>query len=177
MVLSEWRGFHCQHRSDDFPTIAAIVERHRPTTVVELGTDEGGFAAFLADLIKPWGGRVATFDIKPKFRPELLTTFDNLIFVRGDVLSFNLVAAAMIQRDEAVLLYCDNGNKKREIELYTELLSPGSLLGVHDYGTEVDPEWCENFMQRHGFEPEGHIEMEKLRNEWYEPMTRFWVRR
>lgn len=175
MVLSEWRGFHCQHRSDDFPTIAAIVERHQPMTVVELGTDEGGFAAFLADLVAPWAGHVTTFDRERKFDPKLLSSTPNLSFVQGDVLMLNEKVVELVSRP-STLLYCDNGNKKREMQLYAPDLQAGSLLGVHDYDTEVAATWCEAFMQEHDFLPERHDEMEKLRNEWYAPMTRFWVR-
>jgi len=185
-VLSEHKGHHCQHRSDDFPTIAGIIALYKPKTVVELGTDEGGFSGWLADLVSPWGGVVHTFDIKPKFKPPLLRDFPNLIFHQADILSsLNLLVTTLLSGDfssaltaPTVLLYCDNGNKQREIELYAPFVPIGSLLATHDYNTEVMASWAEPFVARLGFVPEGHEKMEALRNEWYpEPMTRFWVRR
>lgn len=185
MMLSEHKGHHCQHRSDDFPDIAAIIKPHKPEVVVELGTDRGGFGAFLADLVAAWGGAVHTFDIEPKFQPSLLADFPNLRFYQADVLGTGPVGPAArhpevvsLIAQPRVLLYCDNGNKQREVELYAPLLQEGSLLGVHDYNTEIMAEWVEPFVAALGYEPEGHERMEALRNEWYpQPMSRFWVRR
>jgi cephalosporin hydroxylase len=177
-MLSKHKSHHCQHRSDDFPAIAGILSPHKPQIVVELGTDRGGFAAFLADLVRPWGGQVYTFDIEAKFLPSLLDEFRNLHFVQADVLAERHPAIVERVVQPGVLLYCDNGNKPREVELYAPLLPVGSLLGVHDYNTEIPADWVEPFVDSLGYEPEGHADMEALRNEWYpEPMSRFWVRR
>lgn len=183
-MLSAFNGHHCQHRSDDFPLIAEIVNAHRPKTIVELGTDGGGFAAFLASLAQEWGGQVATFDIEAKWQPRLLSEHKNLHFVKGDILQrdaggrphghpgvFELIT------EPHVMLYCDNGHKEDELALYAPLLGPWALLGVHDYGSEVRKDWCEAFLWGHDFAPYRHADFEALANEWYpEPMTRFWVR-
>jgi hypothetical protein len=42
-----------------------------------------------------------------------------------------------LKRPEKKLLYCDNGNKIKEINMYAQYLNPNDLLGVHDWGTEV----------------------------------------
>jgi cephalosporin hydroxylase len=176
-MLSIYRDFHCQHRSDDWPDMAAIIAPHEPQIVVELGTDRGGFAGWLADLVAPWDGQVFTFDIDAKFDPALLETFANLTFERADVLARPHPLVVDLVTQDHVLLYCDNGNKQREVELYAPLLRKGSLLGVHDYNSEILGEWVEPFVARLGFVPAGHERMEALRNEWYpEPMSRFWVR-
>lgn len=185
-MLSEYLGFTCQHRSDDFPIIVDILRERRPLLVIELGTDRGGFSALLADTIEAWCGIVMTFDIERKFPDSLLPKFPNLHFVLCDLLCdvsvsshyplLKFLVGGLCGTLEPVLLYCDNGNKVREIETYAPLLGAGSLLGVHDYGSEVPAEWCEAFVTSLGFEPEEHERMEALRNEWYEPMTRFWRR-
>jgi cephalosporin hydroxylase len=175
-MLSEFNGHHCQHRSDDFPVIAEILTPHRPQVVVELGTDEGGFSAFLADLVAPWGGHVTTFDREAKFAPHLLAT-KNLTFVLGDVLSAPHPEILSRIAQPGALLYCDNGHKVQEVSMYAEHLPLGGILGVHDYNTEIMGEWVEPFVADLGFAPLGHAAMEALRNEWYtEPMTRFWLR-
>lgn len=176
-MLSIHKEHHCQHRSDDFADIAAIVSPRRPRIVVELGTDEGGFAAWLADLAAPWGGEVHTFDILDKTKPSLRTAYPNLRLHVADVLAgVNADVAALVSQP-GVLLYCDNGNKPLEVELYAPLLAAGSLLGVHDYNSEIKGAWVEPHVAALGYAPEGHERMEALRNEWYpEPMTRFWRR-
>ena len=177
-MLSEHKGHHCQHRSDDFADIAAIIAPHKPQTVVELGSDEGGFSAWLADLVAPWGGVVYTFDIADKLKLGLTHDFPNLRFALADVLrAIHPTVAGLVSRP-SVLLYCDNGNKQREVELYAPLLQAGSLLGVHDYGTEIKAEWVEPHVAALGYTPDGHERMEALRNEWYpEPLTRLWLRK
>lgn len=178
-MLSECKGHHCQHRSDDFPSIADIISPHRPKIIVELGTDEGGFSGFLADLVAPWGGSVYTFDIKAKFSSSLLSDFHNLRFEQADVLTtaHRRVTDLVSHPGGTALLYCDNGNKQREVELYAPFLHVGSILGVHDYNTEIMESWVEPHVAALGYAKLGHAQMEALRNEWYkEPMTRFWLR-
>ena len=144
--------------------------------MVELGTDEGGFAAFLADLVRPWGGHVTSFDIAARWAPSLVR-IPNLTLVQGDVLVAGGNPDVRRLLVGGVLLYCDNGNKQREVELYAAHLPEGAILGVHDYNSEIMAEWVEPFVADLGFTPLGHDRMEALRNEWYpEPMTRFWFR-
>ena len=177
-MLSAHKGFTCQHRSDDFPIIVEILRLHRPMLAVELGTDRGGFASLLADTLASWGGHVVTLAKVPKFDRALLTAFPNLTFAQASVQPKRSNGVVSLLDRPFTLLYCDDGNKMREMELYAPTLWLGSLLGVHDYGSEVDSAWAESFVAGLGYEPEGHARMETLRNEWYpEPMTRFWVRR
>jgi hypothetical protein len=75
------------------------------------------------------------------------------------------------------LLYTDNGNKQRELELYVPLLGRRAMVGTHDYGTEVDPAWAESYMASQGFRPYRHAEFEALAYQDYPvSLTRFWVR-
>lgn len=176
-MLSEWRGITCQHRSDDFPLIIDVIERHRPVIVVELGTDNGGFAALLADVIKPWGGHCYSYDVETRADVRLIEGRDNLTLAHADVLTMRDASLARLLAQPSVLLYCDDGNKEREISLYAPLLAPGSMLGTHDYVDEVDPQWVEPFLADLGFTPYRHDEFAALANEWYpHSLTRFWKR-
>lgn len=35
------------------------------------------------------------------------------------------------------IVYCDGGNKPKEILTYAPLMRPGDLIAAHDYGTEI----------------------------------------
>ena len=37
------------------------------------------------------------------------------------------------------LLFCDNGNKRRELSEIASLLAPGDFVAVHDWGSEAGP--------------------------------------
>ena len=39
-----------------------------------------------------------------------------------------------------LVLFCDNGDKRRECEIYVPHLQSGDYLAVHDWGTEFCPE-------------------------------------
>jgi hypothetical protein len=178
-MLSEHAGYHCQHRSDDFPIIAEIIQAHQPLVAIELGTDKGGFAGFLADTLRPWHGHVHTFDHVKKYEDHLSQRFGNLTGHLADVLGqpFPFILELFRTYGARVLLYCDNGNKVQELQLYAPHVAVGGLVGVHDYGTEVPAAGAEELMAGLGYAQFGHDRMETLRNEWYpEPMTRFWKR-
>jgi cephalosporin hydroxylase len=176
MVLSSYDDHHCQHRSDDFPLIERVIRAHAPEIIVELGTDEGGFAAFLADLARDWNGVVYTVDRERKFHPSLLDRA-NLTFLHLDVLDHARSEIRDLLSRPRVLLYCDNGHKEREIMLYAPHLQIGSLLACHDYGTEVRPSWVEAHVNLLGFVTHHHEDFAALANEWYpHSLTRFWLR-
>lgn len=188
MVLSEWNSLRdstvpamtCQHRSDDFALIKGVFEVLQPKTVIELGTDAGGLAAFFADIVAPWGGLVYTYDIHRKFNPLLLGgAWPNIIFEEVDVLNNpGKVWARIAESEGPVLLYCDNGHKEKELELYAPWIEPGSVIGVHDFGTEVRPQFAYELLEdTHDMVPLCHEQFEALANEWYpHSLTRFWMK-
>ena len=62
-------------------------------------------------------------------------------FVRGDIIGKkSIILMSLVARPEKKLLYCDNGNKDREICYYGKLLNVGDVMGVHDWGLEVHPD-------------------------------------
>jgi hypothetical protein len=178
--------FEMQHRYEDRALIVDVIRQHRPAQAVELGTAKGGFAALLAVTLKAWGGRAYTVEKTPEagVTAALSSEFDNVVSIHGDALTREdaLLACydvlARILKEPGSFLYCDNGNKPREIELYAPLLGPRALLGTHDYWTEVDPKWVEPFLADLGYVPHRHPEFEALAHPVNYPasLTRFWTR-
>lgn len=184
-VLTSWRGIHLQHRWEDLTLIANVMAAHRPQCVVELGTCEGGFAAFLADTVRPWGGRVVTYDIADMGAHEVLRRLAAVVpnvevRVECDVLNDLHVFGEItnLLSEPHSMLYTDNGHKERELELYAPHLGPHALLGTHDYQDEVRPEWVEPYLAGHGYAPHRHDEFAALAHPEHYPvsMTRFWTR-
>jgi len=165
-VNGKWKGYNCKHVTSDFPTIAKmIITDLKPKIVVELGTGNGGVTSFFADTIKPWGGIVHTFDyIQFEGSKGLTTTYDNVIFYEEDCVHNgpNQKVIDVISNDN-VLLYCDNGKKELEIEYYSQYITKGSVIGCHDYDTEVDSIWIEDFLKKAGFNQFHHDILENLR--------------
>jgi cephalosporin hydroxylase len=195
-VRSTWQTpggpiFEMQHRSEDQVLIQHVLREMRPRRALELGTAGGGFTALLAETLGEWKGWVTTFDKfpEPGIRDRLLAQYQNLIVEDEDVLVDGGAPLIRAELEQAIpfaadptrtpiFLYCDNGHKQRELELYAPLMGPRALLGIHDYGTEVDPAWVEPFLKNLDFEPHRHAEFLALAHprDYPDSLTRFWIR-
>lgn len=178
-IQSEWEGYLAIHRWEDLPVIRQLIENIKPTWAVELGTAQGGFAAMLASVLDQWGGQVHSFDIfhDPGMLETMKERYKNLTLVNGDVLNENAQLKKLVTRAHG-LLYTDNGNKQRELELWVPCLMAPAMVGTHDYGTEIDPAWAEAFMASQGYQPYNHETMANLAHPEFYPvsLTRFWIK-
>jgi len=183
-IQCEWDGHIMIHRYEDLALIRSVLRDLAPERVVELGTAEGGFAAFLACTVIEWEGLVLSLD---KIAPDpgeaewFDRAYSNLCLMQADILEPTLETRATLEAWLArpySCLYADNGNKMKELEIYVPLMHDTALVGTHDYGTEVDPIWIEAFMERQGFRPHRHVEFAALAHPEFYPnsLTRFWVR-
>jgi hypothetical protein len=178
-IQSSWDGVIAIHRYEDLALIRQVVREREPARVVELGTAEGGFAAMLAATVVEWNGHVLTVDHQVLAdQGRLLALYDNLQFLTIDVLTEIVPSLAIILARPDSLLYTDNGNKQRELELYAPLMGPHATVGTHDYGTELNAEWAETFMTGLGYQPYRHEDFARLAHPEHYPdsLTRFWVR-
>lgn len=177
MVRGSWMGDECQHRPEDFPAILAVLRGYRPAVAIELGTGDGGFAALLADTMAEWAGQVHTLD---RVQLPTIPTRPNLTAHVVDLwVDTHVVPALLALAPQRTLLYCDDGDKERELALYAPLLRAGDLLGAHDYGTEVRPDYARMLLEEtFGFLPVAHATFAALASPSYpHSLTRFWVRR
>lgn len=123
-------------------------EREKPyEAIVELGTFEGGFSLYLDCQAQQRNLTFRTYDINKPARsiPG---------FVKLDLYARIAEIGEHLQRHEPVLLFCDGGNKPRELKTFSQFLTPDSTIVVHDWGTEMLPkdvpenvemiheEWC-----------------------------------
>lgn len=107
-----------------------ILDAHPDTKMlVEIGTGEGGFSRYLATQARFRGIDFATFDI---VQPEAEVPG----FKLGDVFEAPQAVGFFLDVGPAIL-FCDGGNKAREMAVFGPLLTPGDVLVVHDWGTEV----------------------------------------
>jgi hypothetical protein len=107
-----------------------FLSRARPRGALELGTASGVFSRWRNERVE-W---FKTVDIG---RPERRTPG----FVHLDVWArpqkvHDLIAKA----PRPFVLYCDDGNKRLEVETFGPSLHPGDFLAVHDVGTEFFPD-------------------------------------
>jgi predicted O-methyltransferase YrrM len=115
--------------------------------VVELGTFEGGMSLFLLAQCRQRGIGFVTVDRR---RPDAAygrlgqaLGLDAHTWA-GDIWGGDAQALlkGVLEDNNAhpLLLYCDNGDKRREFAHFLPLLRQGDLIAVHDWGTEFGPD-------------------------------------
>jgi predicted O-methyltransferase YrrM len=136
-------GVPAQHALATYDAIESIITAHpHIRRIVELGTADGALSLYLGLWGKRLGIPVYTVDSRPAVysRPDMQKTLRELgvQFVRINILKdHGLAAARTMVEGCAVYLICDNGNKTREFNQLVPHLLPGSVVSVHDWGTEV----------------------------------------
>ena len=133
-------GVSCSLTWLDLGAIAHILQIAHIRLVVEIGVEHGGLAAYLASYCHYTGCVYRGVDIT-------LNALDYT--VRDDMGGTELFqrdawAAATIEEvrgwvnatDGPALIFCDGGNKPKELHLYAPLIRPGDILLGHDHGNE-----------------------------------------
>ena len=125
----------------------SLLNERRYETIVELGTFEGGFSLYLDAQARFRDMYFRTYDIKPPAR-------DIPGFVQSDIYRDAQWIGAYMQEHSPVIVFCDGGNKPRELKTFSRYVTVDSTLVVHDWGTEmllsdvpdnvemIHEEWC-----------------------------------
>ena len=128
-------------------TLAGILEENADILrIVELGTGHGGMSLFLGSCINGRDGRVLTVDREQLMDRgysswSLLAQRYNVSFLQKDVFMPETVQeASNFIKNHRALIFCDDGEKKREVALYAEILKKDDLLLAHDYMGEFSNE-------------------------------------
>lgn len=127
-----------------------VLNAHPPfDAIIELGTAHGGFSKFLQHQCQERGWKFHTFDYVDPINDDRMMVFGNdtyggvadlgTDFQKVNVLIDTAPVTNTITQYDRVVLFCDNGHKAREVELYSPHLKQGSLLVVHDWNREIFP--------------------------------------
>jgi len=142
--------------------------------IIELGTGTGGMSLVFALHAKQRGTQFYTFDTKRW--AEYLDLPLAHEFVAGSFFALDVFSEGGRERIldllgapslHPLLLYCDNGDKRREMAEYVPHLLEGDYVGVHDWPNEFGPEDAAK-LSRH-ITPLYHDEAERLNG-----LTRIW---
>jgi len=138
-----FEGFIAEQSEPGINVIEKILKENTDILrVIELGTGHGGMSLFLGSFICDRAGRVLTID-----RVRLMDGgYDlwiqsaqkyNVSFLQKDVFEPDTVKdVSNFIAGHRALIFCDNGEKKREVAVYAEILKKGDLLLAHDYNGE-----------------------------------------
>lgn len=114
-----------------------ILKEVRPKRILEIGTYRWGMSLLFSEHCNEF----YTYDIKyHTYRPEKFPPKTRLLkqFKKVDVFSIEEEIGALIQKEGVTLVYCDGGDKIKELATFSEWLKPGDYIAVHDWGTEVN---------------------------------------
>lgn len=108
--------------------------------IVEFGTRRGVTSMYLGLAASLKKAKFTTYDIKDRRLDCVRDSWlSNMSFEKVDLLAkkepFSVVQTISQPR---TFLFLDNGNKTLEIEKYCKYLQLGSIVQIHDWGTEVD---------------------------------------
>ena len=152
-----------QHTKIMASKILSVIKDQNPKIFVELGTFQGGITLAVHEKFPEL--EIYTFDRKNYSGDEIRKRIfgNNVHFFYGDILRLSQEEKKLpegkkktyfendidqaetvieILRNEQgkILLYCDNGKKVDEINMFSKYLKIGDILGCHDWLAEVFPE-------------------------------------
>lgn len=135
-----------------------LYDNNQLSSAVELGTMHGLTTLYIAVAMLLRSGSTFSYDIKslvPDHIGEVAERL-NIHFLQGDILDDPkmIEMVRVMIHNPYTLLFCDNGNKEREMKLYAPYLEPGSVMLVHDCWTEVSPDRIVPFIEN--YEPLRH---------------------
>jgi len=134
-----------------------VLSALKPARIVELGTGYGGLTAYLGMWASVNGAHVLSIDTIDTVPAALAKTLSTLPVCREhrDIFDAETQDFLHLMINDpgagAIFVYCDGGNKARELALFAPSVPPGSVIGCHDWTTEVFPSQLEPFMEREGF--------------------------
>ena len=108
-------------------------ENRYPKTIIELGTYLGGMSFLIKDIFPQ--SEVHTFDIKEQCDISKLQKITDVkcnicnIFDKDNTEKI----VDLINQEGQTVIFCDNGDKPKEFNLFSGYLKPGDVILAHDY--------------------------------------------
>ena len=134
-VYTHFLGVGMMKSPNDLWAYHDIMMQHRPQTVIECGTYQGGSAlwfAFLMDMLQITDGQVLTIDIEDNRQCD----HPRISFLAGDSTDPDLAAAVISEIRGPLLVVLDSDHAeahvRKELELYAPACKVGDWLVVED---------------------------------------------
>ena len=151
-----YRGRRLAKMPEDLRTYQHVIEDSQPTTIVELGTYQGGSALWFADQLSIFGGkaRVVTVDIAPVVP---LLGDPRIHLLTGDLADPKIVKQVYrLVKGQRVMVVDDSAHTHEStgaaLRNYADLVSPGCWFVVED-GIVDDPDLVLDSWHTRGVQP------------------------
>lgn len=123
----------------DLGAIVHLLQTARIRLIVEIGVEHGGLTAYLLAYRYYTGCAYRGIDITlAPLDNRLRADVAGVVSERDawDAATVETVAGWVHATDGPCLIFCDGGNKPKELHLYAPCIRPGDVLIGHDYGNE-----------------------------------------
>ena len=124
------------------------IHRHpKINNIIEFGTGCGALTLLFGMAMIQRKGNVYTFDLnKPweswhKAKQGLPVHYTQL-----DIFEHEKQIKDLLQEGKQTLLFCDNGNKPKEVNVFSKYLKKGDLIIAHDWNQEIKHENIKNLI-------------------------------
>ena len=138
---TRWMGIQAQQNPCDMWIVQEIIHEVKPDFIIETGTYKGGGSLFLATVLKNISdvGKVITVDIERQMdaAAQLGLFQERVEFIEGDSVSEEVISriADRVKGSRAVVILDSDHHQEhvlKELRLYSQFVSPGGYLIVHD---------------------------------------------
>lgn len=131
---------------NSFPSLFNYIKsKNKKVNIIEIGTFRGGLTLIIDTYAKLYDLEYTfnTYDIKDdlvKDETKLLFESLNIKFNLLDVFSSfgNNHIKNIINQDSICLIFCDGGNKAKEINKFSNYIKRGDIILGHDYGYDAN---------------------------------------
>ena len=149
--------FQVWHSYVEMIFLDQILTRYHFDSVIEFGTGNGGITTLFAIHCLRMGASLDTFDIMGEPNRGLYKKLRTLVPIRFHKTNvFNeetINTVSTLLRQGKALIYCDNGDKPREISTYAPLMKNGDVIMAHDKDQEIHLHQIEDVIRRENLKP------------------------
>jgi hypothetical protein len=146
-----YRGLSVEQNTNIIFPFNELINRIKPSRVLEIGTFHGGLTLIIRDILNENGlsdSDVLTYDVNhPAFVLAELCKYDVIVKTvnlfnetYSDFRDSNAEneLSSFIKNDGVTLVLCDGGSKKNEFNIISKLLKQGDFIMAHDYAYSQD---------------------------------------
>lgn len=137
-----YKGIRVQQNRNIFDSLDSLSKEIEPSQIIEIGACDGGFTKILEDHKISKNAKIYSIDIDAE--NSNVNYGDKVETIQGDCFSLEEQIAKRIQQEGISLVFCDGGNKNKEINTFSKYLKSGDFIFGHDYAPSTDF-WRENF--------------------------------
>jgi len=162
-------SFTIAHQADSLMDMKRIISLYGPTLILDFGTYSGGTVAVFHDAC-PYA-EIHTYDNNQRKVEPIKIKNDRIHYHIEDILNTQSEELVnFLKSKEKKFIYCDNGNKPKEMNTFVPLLNSGDLIGVHDWNKEINNKDISELLDI----------LSPVEHEWFEGnnwLTRFWIKK